>query len=176
MAGNRTEPDTPPVIGQKEAAGTARGDIAIVIPEAREGDAFRFPERRGSKGSQGVPHRLGARLVVGFVSIGLGAGAGLLAAQLLDQGQPPRSNVPEIERDEFPGPVVPEVAGLSAAEARSRLVDSSLRLERLVPTPGEPGVVMRARPGSGRPVSPGAGVILYVGVDPTRLEQESNGP
>jgi hypothetical protein len=175
MAGNRVEPDTPSA-GQNGVARAAQGDFAVVIPEAREGDAFQFPERRRPIPRHRGTRRIGRRLVVGLVSVVLGAGAGLLTAQFLHPEQPPRRIAPGMRAGEVTGPVVPEVTGLSAAEARDRLLDSSLRVVRLVPTPGEPGVVMRARPGSGRSVTPGTGVILYVGVDQARFEEESNAP
>jgi hypothetical protein len=176
MAGNRVEPDTPSSAGGNGASGIAREDITIVIPESRQTDAFHFRERRSSKRAYRGPQRIRGRLLVGLVSVILGAGTGLLAAQLLNPEQPPRPRVPGVGPGEVPGPVVPETAGLSAAEARNRLLASNLQVVRVVPTPGEPGVVMRSRPGAGRPVTPGMAVILYIGVDEARFEQESNTP
>jgi hypothetical protein len=72
--------------------------------------------------------------------------------------------------------VVPDPGGLSALEARRKLVAKGLTLAGVTPTPGTPGVVVRSTPGPGREVSAGTGVTLYVGVEPKRYELETSPP
>jgi hypothetical protein len=78
---------------------------------------------------------------------------------------------PEV-RETAGGIVVPEVAGLTAWEARDVLVTVDLRLARIVPVRGEPGVVEGTRPATGEVVGPSEAVTLLVGVEPDRLGPE----
>jgi hypothetical protein len=73
-------------------------------------------------------------------------------------------------------PVVPDLAGLSISAARDRLLEADLALDRIVPAPGPPGVVVGAHPATGRALPAGSAVKLYVGVEPDRLELELEGP
>jgi hypothetical protein len=72
-----------------------------------------------------------------------------------------------------PGIVVPELAGLTASQAREVLVTVNLRLGGIVPVQGEPGVVGGTRPATGAVVGRGEAVTLLIGVQPDRLEQET---
>lgn len=73
-------------------------------------------------------------------------------------------------------PVVPDLAGLSISAARDRLLEADLTLDRIVPAPGLPGVVVGADPAAGRALPAGSAVRVYVGVEPDRLELELEGP
>jgi hypothetical protein len=68
---------------------------------------------------------------------------------------------------------VPDLRGLSAAEARDRLMDTGLVLDRIVPVAGTPGIVVGSQPSPGEAVTPGTPVRLYVGVEPDRLDEPS---
>jgi hypothetical protein len=91
--------------------------------------------------------------------------------------RPSSSPLPEeaAPADETPpraGPVVPELSGVSIWEARDRLLQADLTLDRVMPTPGPPGIVVSADPAPGRVAPAGTAVTVYVGVDPERLQQE----
>lgn len=64
---------------------------------------------------------------------------------------------------------VPDVAGMSASEAREILLSADLELARLVPAPGPPGEVVGSSPLAGHIVAPGEGVVVMVGAEPDRL-------
>jgi eukaryotic-like serine/threonine-protein kinase len=64
---------------------------------------------------------------------------------------------------------VPDVTGLAALDALEMLNDAGLHLARVEPVKGAPGVVKRTEPAAGAKVSPGAGIVLYVGVLPDRV-------
>ena len=68
---------------------------------------------------------------------------------------------------------VPDLRGLSAAEARDRLMDAGLVLDRIVPAAGTPGIVVGSQPSPGEAVTPGTPVRFYVGVEPDRLDETS---
>jgi hypothetical protein len=71
---------------------------------------------------------------------------------------------------------VPDVTGLTAFDAYSKLIDSDLRLARLIPVlEGSPGRVVRSNPPIGVPVPPGSLVTLYVGTTPDRLSPSPSG-
>lgn len=70
------------------------------------------------------------------------------------------------------GAVVPDAEGLSAFDARRRLMAAGLSLAEVVPTPGIPGEVVRSVPAAGRHVPPGTPVTLYIGVEANRYERE----
>jgi hypothetical protein len=71
------------------------------------------------------------------------------------------------------GDVVPDTEGLSALDARRRLIAAGFTLAEVVPTPGTPGQVVRSAPATGRHVTPGTPVTLYIGVKPNRYEREA---
>jgi hypothetical protein len=71
------------------------------------------------------------------------------------------------------GTVVPDARGLSAFDARRRLVAAGLALAGVVPTPGTPGLVVRLTPAVGRRITPGTPVTLHIGVEPNRYELEA---
>jgi hypothetical protein len=72
--------------------------------------------------------------------------------------------------------VVPDVVGVPTSVARDRLLLADLTLGRVIPAHGPPGVVVRADPATGQAHPAGTPVILYVGVEPDRLEQEVEAP
>jgi hypothetical protein len=53
------------------------------------------------------------------------------------------------------------------------LSEQGLTLQTVVPVIGTPGVVQSNTPAPGKNVAPGTGVILFVGVEPDRLEEEA---
>jgi serine/threonine protein kinase len=64
--------------------------------------------------------------------------------------------------------VVPNTIGLSAREARQRLITDGLQFLEARPTQGTPGVVLGSDPPAGVSVPKATGVILMVGVSPDR--------
>jgi hypothetical protein len=64
---------------------------------------------------------------------------------------------------------VPELSGLTALEARERLLAAGLRLASVEPVIGPPGEVVRFDPLPGVAVDPGSPVTIYVGVTPQRF-------
>jgi PASTA domain len=107
-------------------------------------------------------------LAVALAGMIVGVIAGTLSGR---DSLPERRPAPEV-RETGGGIVVPEVAGLTAWEARDVLLTVDLRLARIVPVPGEPGVVVGTRPATGKVVGPGEAVTLLVGVEPDRLGPE----
>lgn len=95
-------------------------------------------------------------------------GGPLLRGNLLSERRP----ASEVSGTD-PGIVVPELAGLTASQARVVLVTVNLRLGGIVPVQGEPGVVGGTRPATGAVVGRGEAVTLLIGVEPDRLEQET---
>jgi eukaryotic-like serine/threonine-protein kinase len=67
---------------------------------------------------------------------------------------------------------VPQMAGISAAAARISLARVGLVLSQVVPTLGEPGVVIRSEPPPGALVRPGSAIVLFVGAEHRRLDIE----
>jgi beta-lactam-binding protein with PASTA domain len=61
---------------------------------------------------------------------------------------------------------------MSAAEARARLLELGLSYGGILPTPGEPGVVLRSFPPFGERVAPGRLVIIYIGAEAERIQVE----
>jgi hypothetical protein len=68
--------------------------------------------------------------------------------------------------------VVPHLAGLSATEARARLMEAGLDYDRVIPTPGTPGLVLSSDPAFGERVPPGTAVKIYIGAESERLQVE----
>lgn len=67
---------------------------------------------------------------------------------------------------------VPDLQGLTAAEAKGRLTEEGLVLDGVFPVIGPPGVVRNSVPAPGESVAPGTGVVLFIGVEPDRFEEE----
>jgi beta-lactam-binding protein with PASTA domain len=89
---------------------------------------------------------------------------------------PIEASGPGEERPPQQARVVPDVVGVRTSVARDRLLLADLTLGRVIPTPGPPGVVVRADPATGQAHTAGTPVTLYVGVEPDRLEQEVEVP
>ena len=87
-------------------------------------------------------------------------------------GPPPPRATPT-EQQPAAAVTVPDVRGLSAAEARDRLMDAGLILDRIVPVAATPGIVVGSEPIPGEAVTPGTPVRLHVGVEPDRLDEPS---
>ena len=81
---------------------------------------------------------------------------------------PPRSG----ERQTASTLTVPDLQGLTAVEAKGRLTEEGLVLDGVVPVIGPPGVVHDNVPAPGERVAPGTGVVLFIGVEPDRFEEE----
>jgi serine/threonine-protein kinase len=94
----------------------------------------------------------------------------------VDRGRPtPGSSsrpVRPVARAPTSGIRVPDLIGLPASDARASLLHKGLRVARLVPVAGTPGLVARTWPAPDRAVVPGTPVILFIGVEGERLRQE----
>jgi hypothetical protein len=64
---------------------------------------------------------------------------------------------------------MPDVLGMTVAEARVVLLGTGLRVKTVVPVQGVPSEIVRTDPASGTDVPPGTKVTLFVGVLPDRL-------
>ncbi|MGH2547474.1 MAG: PASTA domain-containing protein, partial [Actinomycetota bacterium] len=69
--------------------------------------------------------------------------------------------------------VVPDLRGLSYAEALSRLQEEGLLLARRVEAQGDPGVVVATDPSLGHLVSTGTRVTIFVGAAQTTSDEEA---
>jgi hypothetical protein len=116
-------------------------------------------------------------LAVAIAAVIAGVIAGVVPGVLtgtLFQGDLPSEQSPATEvSGEESGIVVPELAGLTASQAREVLVTVNLRVGGINPVQGEPGVVAGTRPVTGEVVRPGEAVTLLIGVESDRLERES---
>jgi len=64
---------------------------------------------------------------------------------------------------------VPELRGLTAAEAERTLLGAGLVLSTVQPVEGTPGTVVRTEPAAGMVIARGSPVSLLVGADPGRI-------
>jgi hypothetical protein len=88
-----------------------------------------------------------------------------------DHGSPPPASSPSAEAPAAStGVAVPDVAGLSALEARRRLETRELVVAAAEPAEGPPGIVIGTEPPTGQVVPPGTGVTLLVGATPDRQD------
>lgn len=67
---------------------------------------------------------------------------------------------------------VPNVAGLSALDARTQILDAGLTYDGNIPTPGVPGMVLGSDPPTGERVAPGTPVKILIGAESERLQVE----
>jgi hypothetical protein len=79
---------------------------------------------------------------------------------------------PQNETDSA-GIVVPDLRGLSYAEALSRLQEEGLLLARRVEAQGDPGIVVATDPSLGHMVSPGTRVTIFVGAATSPSDEEA---
>jgi hypothetical protein len=79
---------------------------------------------------------------------------------------------PQIETDSA-DIVVPDLRGLSYAEALSRLQEEGLLLARRVEAQGDPGIVVATDPSLGHMVSTGTRVTIFVGAAKTPSDEEA---
>jgi len=77
------------------------------------------------------------------------------------------------EQTDSAGIVVPDLRGLSYAEALSRLQEEGLLLARRVEAQGDPGVVVATDPSLGHLVSTGTRVTIFVGAAQAPSEEEA---
>jgi len=70
---------------------------------------------------------------------------------------------------------VPNVIGLSLADATRLLETSGLRAGPAMPTQGEPGKVIRTDPQVGAQVTPGSSVTLFVGAKEHHKKKDGKG-
>jgi eukaryotic-like serine/threonine-protein kinase len=153
------------------------GGLPQRTPPSQAHDFERKVEVRGQPGDLRRRRPVGLTLLLGLL-----IGVLIVAAAVLWQltrsedlhrpTQPPEGE-PSIADN---GIVVPDVTGLSAAEANDRLLASNLELTRLVPAQGRPGMVIASAPAAGTTVLPTTPITLYVGVEPERLKEELDGP
>jgi hypothetical protein len=157
---------------------TETADIRVVLAEVRKPHPVRITEH--PQVPSPPPSRRKARWkpwIIPLVVL-VAVSFSVLSFLAAEEVQRPSSRpLPEeaAPADETPpraGPVVPELSGVSIWEARDRLLQADLTLDRVMPTPGPPGIVVSADPAPGRVVPAGTAVTVYVGVDPERLQQE----
>jgi hypothetical protein len=91
-------------------------------------------------------------------------------AQRAGNQTPPTA--PQNETDSA-GIVVPDLRGLSYAEALSRLQEEGLLLARRVEAQGDPGIVVATDPSLGHLVSTGTRVTIFVGAAQTPSDEEA---
>ncbi|HZB04616.1 MAG TPA: PASTA domain-containing protein [Actinomycetota bacterium] len=170
-------PDRVVVIPEVPSAPSDEGEGALPIGQAPE--TRRARKRIPGFLRRGNRHRkLNLAVLAGVIAAMIaGAIAGVVPGILtgtLFQGDLPSEQSPATEvNGEESGIVVPELAGLTASQAREVLITVNLRMGGSVPVRGEPGVVAGTRPGTGEVVRPGGAVTLLIGVEPDRLERES---
>ena len=170
-------PDRVVVIPEVPSAPSDEGEGALPIGQAPE--TRRARKRIPGFLRRGNRHRkLNLAVLAGVIAAMIaGAIAGVVPGILsgtLFQGDLPSEQSPATEvNGEESGIVVPELAGLTASQARQVLITVNLRMGGSVPVRGEPGVVAGTRPGTGEVVRPGGAVTLLIGVEPDRLERES---
>jgi hypothetical protein len=75
-------------------------------------------------------------------------------------------------QEQTSGIPVPSLAGLSAAQARLRILRAGLVLGEAIPVAGVPGMVVGSQPGFGERVQKGTEIVLLVGASPERLSTE----
>jgi serine/threonine protein kinase len=119
------------------------------------------PDRRVAVGAIAVAAVVAAS--VGFMT--------LRSPVTEDHGSPPPASSPSAETPAAStGVAVPDVAGLSALEARRRLETRELVVAAAQPAEGPPGIVIGTEPPTGQVVPPGTGVTLLVGATPDRQD------
>ena len=135
--------------------------------------------RKGRSAARGIVTLVAAIVASLTVAVGTAViGDALFPVAGTDQAStsrrppPPSARAPIVDPNE-PDPLlvmVPDVAGVSASEAREILVSADLELAGLVPMAGPPGEVIGTTPLPGSAVVPGEGILVHVGVEPDRLE------
>jgi len=178
----------------KEASGPAEGvpgNDASSTPRRSLGDALRSVARsRARPWSDAPPSALPKRAERSRSAVGLLtrdrrwlwlAGPVMVTAFLVilfarpdaeragDQTPP---TAPQNETDST-AIVVPDLRGLSYAEALSRLQEEGLLLARRVDAQGDPGVVVATDPSLGHLVSTGTRVTIFVGAAQTPSDEEA---
>jgi serine/threonine-protein kinase len=109
-----------------------------------------------------------------LVLVGAALGAFALARSPGRTAAPPRASAPPPPTAATPSAapgtvVVPELRGLSAAEAQRALLDAGLTLSTVRPVQGTPGAVVGSDPGTGAVVGRGSAVALLVGAEAGRI-------
>jgi hypothetical protein len=178
----------------KEASGReegAPGDDASSTPRRSLGDALRSVARsRARPGSDAPPSALPKRAERSRSAVGLlprdrrwlwlavpvmvTAFLVILFARPDTQraGNQTPPTAPQNETDSA-GIVVPDLRGLSYAEALSRLQEEGLLLARRVEAQGDPGIVVATDPSLGHLVSTGTRVTIFVGAAKTPSDEEA---
>jgi hypothetical protein len=170
-------PDRVVVIPEVPSAPSDEGEGTLPIGQAPE--TRRARKRIPGFLRRGHRHRkLNLAVLAGVIAAMIaGAIAGVVPGILsgtLFQGDLPSEQSPATEvNGEESGIVVPELAGLTASQAREVLLTVNLRMGGINPVQGEPGVVAGTRPATGEVVRPGEAVTLLIGVESDRLERES---
>jgi PASTA domain len=128
----------------------------------------------GKKAQGSAAHRPPKTLLLAGGSFVLvSAALGFLRTDSPDRARPRPTASAKLERAIATEVIVPNVTGLAAAEARERLIDANLVLERIVPAVGKAGTVVATEPTLGHAVSPGTPVKLFVGLNRDRLLEEA---
>jgi hypothetical protein len=169
-------PDRVVVIPEVPSAPSGEGEETLPIGQAPETRRARkrIPGflRRGDR-----PRKLNLTVLavaIAAVIAGVIAGVvpGILTGTLFQEDLPSEQQPSPDVTGQGAGIVVPEMAGLTASQAREVLVTVNLRVGGIVPVQGEPGVVAGTRPATGEVVRPGEAVTLLIGVEPDRLGEE----
>ena len=170
-------PDRVVVIPEVPSAPSGESEGAPPIGEAPETRRARkrIPRflRRGHRNRKLNLTVLAVAIAAVIAGVIAGVVPGILNGTLF-QGDLPseQSPAPDVT-GQGSGIVVPELAGLTASQARQVLATVNLRVGGINPVQGEPGVVAGTRPATGEVLGPGEAVTLLIGVEPDRLERES---
>jgi serine/threonine protein kinase len=155
----------------------AHVEPVIVLPEVRSPEATGSPRTRRLP----LPALILAGGVVALAALGIGIGIGTVGrgspstTSTAVTAPPPMASAtaPPTGIGALP---VPDVAGFTAADARSHVLGAGFRIAAVIPVAGTPGQVVRTDPVAGQLVPAGSGVTIYVGTTPDRLRREGGGP
>lgn len=168
-------------LAARDEAPTVTPPVAIT-PGAIEAPVHetRVPAARPSPAHARSPRRSRTAIVVGLALVAALIGA-FVVGRAVTGDDPPRVGTtvppPAVDPTLPPTPVVPppgtvavpDVTGLSAAEAQRELLRAGLMLSTVNPVEGEPGKVIRTDPAARTEVRPGASVALFIGAEPSRI-------
>lgn len=170
-------------VAERPGIGIETADPIAIPPDARRPSPEMVGERRAPRSSPTGGNRLKPWSIRLLTLVLLAVSVSFTVLYALRQQNGKRSSPNSIVNGSAPpattgepGSVVPKVTGVSVSTARDLLLQADLTLDRVMPTPGPPGIVVSAEPPSGRVLPAGTAVGLYVGVEPDRLREEFDGP
>jgi Protein kinase domain/PASTA domain len=163
--------------GQGQADSAVRRRHATVDPESdriqQDGASAAADGNRRRRAKAGLPPQLRGKGPIAAVgAVVLVTAVSLVVRMTSTEPEPAARSGAQAATAAPAGAMVPDVRGLSALMARDVLLQANLDLDRVVPTPGPPGVVVETDPPVGEQVGPGTMVTLFIGVEPERLEEE----